>query len=146
MTSLIAHDPTPSDGVEGVNRIASETNQVKCEVDRRKPVLHFIPQQDLGSPIVLVCDYVDCSLIKDAQNGGLLAAQRYLGYNAVANLNNFLNAIYEAVLDTNGIAGLVDDKLVTVSAGLPSNSECSIDIYEIHTGQIRLLRPLGHNC
>ena len=59
------------------------------------------------------CEGVSCNGVKDDTSGSVVAVQRYLAYNAVANFNNYLYTLYDALFNAGTLNGLLDDKIVT---------------------------------
>ena len=66
------------------------------------------------------CDSINCQNVKDSTTGSILTIQRYLAYTAVVNLNNYLNSITSALLDSGTITGLVASDIVTTFYTNPS--------------------------
>lgn len=60
------------------------------------------------------CEPINCQNVKDYTAGSVLTIQRYLAYTAVVNLNNYLNSITSALLDSATISGLLAGNLVSV--------------------------------
>ncbi|KAL6721375.1 hypothetical protein ACLMJK_000478 [Lecanora helva] len=66
------------------------------------------------------CEGVSCNGVKDDTSGSVVSVQRYLAYNAVANFNNYLYTLYDALFDAGTLNGLLDDKIVTTYFTNPS--------------------------
>ena len=64
-----------------------------------------------------MCQGVQCSDLKDFTAGDDLSIQRWLGYSALINVNNYLNSIYESLMNAGAIGGLVSANIVTVRFG-----------------------------
>ena len=96
MSSLLAAAaPTPGAQVDGALVIHSDVNPpgAKCTYTSK-------------------CDSITCSDVKDYNSGDEVAVQRFLGYQAIVNVNNYMNAIMVAVMDAGTINSLMDGKLV----------------------------------
>lgn len=59
------------------------------------------------------CESINCQNVKDYTIGSVLTIQRYLAYTAVVNLNNYLNSIYSALLDSGTISSLMAGDIVS---------------------------------
>ena len=59
------------------------------------------------------CESINCQNVKDYTIGSVLTIQRYLAYTAVVNLNNYLNSIYSALLDSGTISSLMTGDIVS---------------------------------
>ena len=59
------------------------------------------------------CASINCQNVKDYTIGSVLTIQRYLAYTAVVNLNNYLNSITSALLDSGTISGLLAGNIVS---------------------------------
>ena len=59
------------------------------------------------------CESINCQNVKDSTIGSVLTIQRYLAYTAVVNLNNYLNSIYSALLDSSTISSLMTGDIVS---------------------------------
>ena len=60
------------------------------------------------------CEGVACVDVKGSNSGTELSVQRFLGYTAIVNFNNYLNSIQTALLDSGTLSSLLDGKIVTV--------------------------------
>ena len=59
------------------------------------------------------CESINCQNVKDYTTGSVLTVQRYLAYTAVVNLNNYLNSIYSALLNSGTISSLTAGDIVS---------------------------------
>lgn len=97
MSSLLAAAaPTPGAQVDGALVIHSDVNPPG-------PLCTYTAK----------CDSITCSDVKDYNKGSELSVQRFLGYQAIVNVNNYMNAIMVAVMDAGTINSLMNGKLVT---------------------------------
>ena len=106
MSSLLAAAaPTPGAQVDGALVIHSDVNPPgpKCTYTSK-------------------CDSITCSDVKDYNAGDEIAVQRFLGYQAIVNVNNYMNAIMVAVMDAGTINSLMDGKLVATFFTNPTPS------------------------
>ncbi len=58
------------------------------------------------------CESVECSSLKDSNDGTELSVQLSLAYTALVNLNNYLNGICSALLGSGTVGGLVSGDVV----------------------------------
>ena len=68
------------------------------------------------------CQGVSCNGVKDDTTGSVVSVQRYLAWNAVVNLNNYLYSLYEALFNAGTLNELLDSKIVTTYFTNPSPS------------------------
>lgn len=58
------------------------------------------------------CESIECSSLKDSNDDTELSIQLSLAYTALVNLNNYLNGICSALLDSGTVGGLVSGDIV----------------------------------
>ena len=61
------------------------------------------------------CGSISCGDVKNWSNGGDITVQRYLGWTAIVNLNNYLYTIYNSLYKAATLSSLVNADLVTAS-------------------------------
>lgn len=79
------------------------------------------------------CAGVSCNDVKDATSGSIESVQRYLAWNAVANLNNYLYSLYEALFDAGTLSGLLNGKIVTTFFTNPTPDATWFQILNVFT-------------
>ena len=96
LTAAAPAEPTPTSPVDGAQAIHDDVNPPgpKCTYTSK-------------------CDSISCSNVKDYNTGTQVSIQRFLGYQAVVNCNNYLNSVYTAVLDSGTVSSLIDGNIVT---------------------------------
>lgn len=119
MTSLLsAAEPSANvmGAVDGVMVMHSDVNPpgAVCTYTSSKSRPRQTSTQANSSP---ECDAIGCTQIKDWDNGSDLTVQRFLGYTAMVNINNYLYGTYFSLLDSGTIGGLVSGNIVTVRLG-----------------------------
>ena len=85
------------------------------------------------------CESISCSDVKDSGTGTQLSIQRYLGYQAVVNLNNYLYSIYDAILDASALSNLMSPNLVKIYFTNPTPDASWQQIMGIFTGIFGLI-------
>lgn len=90
----------------------------------------------------LECAGVSCNGVKDDTSGSIVSVQRYLAWNAVANLNNYLYALYEALFNAGTLNGLLDGKIVTTFFTNPSPDATWMQILNTFTPLITIFSAM----
>ena len=116
LTAAAPQEPTPTSPVDGAEAIHNDVNPpgAKCTYTSK-------------------CDSISCSNVKDYNTGTLVSIQRFLGYQAVVNCNNYLNSVYEGVLDSGTISSLIDANIVTTFYTNPTPDATWMQIMGIFT-------------
>ena len=122
---LVSAAPTPGAQVNGALVIHSDVNPPG-------PMCTYTSK----------CDSIACSDLKDYDSGTGLSVQRFLGYTAIINLNNFMNAIMTAVMDAGTINSLMDGKLVTTFFTNPTPIASWEQVTNSMTPLLGMLGPL----
>ncbi|MDI1490734.1 MAG: hypothetical protein OHK93_001938 [Ramalina farinacea] len=100
MSSLLA-TALPVHGGAGASTLDA-ASAIKSDVGPPGPKCTYIKQ----------CDNIDCSDVKDYNDGTILSVQRFIAYQTVVNFNNYLYSLYQALNDAGEVAGLMSADIV----------------------------------